>query len=277
MMKIKLLTFFGVLSHMALASGNQPSWSPVKLLKGPKTYYASWGYHRNWYSTSDINLRMGLGKRYVERPDYTNLIIQNARANDRPDFDKIHNLSTLTVPQFNARIGFVADYSGWGFELSYDHAKYVVKDYQTLHVSGYLNGKSLDTQMLIDPATFLHLEHTDGANFWMCNFTKTISVTSPVRKIRIRNMSKIGGGAVVPRTDVTFLGKRIDHNFHLAGYVLGIENAILLHIRKHFYTELSGKYAFAYITNALLNKSQNMYITQRFHTLMAFVNIGYCF
>lgn len=254
---------------------------PVPFIKntfaGSKKYYFSWGYNRDWYSKSDLNLRMGLGNEKKNQKDFFNLTVHDAIAKDRPDFDKILSLKSFTVPQFNARLGIIFDKSKWGIEICYDHAKYVVQDYQQVRVTGNLHGKEIDTSMVLDPVQFLHLEHTDGANFWMVNITKSVNL-SPMRSFfNIQNMSKIGFGTLLPRTDVTFLGVRRDNNFHIAGYVAGFENAVQLNAGKHLYAEISGKYAFAYYTNALINKENETYVTHKFHTLMAFLNLGYRF
>lgn len=273
MIKKYLLFFLGIACSFKMLATNFPILLK-STFKSSKTYYASWGYNKDWFSKSDLNLRMGLGNKYAERADYFNLVIHDAKAKDRPDFDKITNLQTVTVPQFNARIGFVSKQTNFGLEICYDHAKYVVTDNQTLRVTGQFHGNTVDTVMKIDPSNFLHLEHTDGANFWMCNLTKTFKLTPTYRFFQLHNMVKAGGGILIPRTDVTFLGNRKDNDFHIAGYVFGVENAIQLGLGKHFYTEVSGKYAFAYYTNALINKAQETYITHKFHTLMAFVNVG---
>lgn len=244
---------------------------------GPKEFYFSWGYHRNWYSKSDLHFRKGLGNEFAGEADYINFTVYEAKAKDRPDFDGIKDVANITVPQCNARLGFTNKRTGWGLELIYDHAKYVVQDFQNVSVKGNIHGKQVDTFMQLDPHKFIHLEHTDGANYWMLNLTKQFTLIQINKNVKLSNMLKLGGGINLPRTDVSLFGKRNNNNFHIAGYVLGFENALRFNLGKYIYSELAAKYAFVYFTNAIVDKAAHTFVTHKYHSAMAFVNLGVSF
>jgi hypothetical protein len=171
----------------------------------------------------------------------------------------------------------VSNYKGLGLEMSYDHAKYVVTDYQNLRVKGNLFGKTIDTQMIIDPGSFVHLEHTDGANFWMMALTLNKPLVKYKKRSLLDGIFKAGGGVVVPRTDVAFMGSRTNNRFHIAGYVYGVETGLHLNITKRLFSTISGKYAMAYYTNARVSRDPNAYVTHHFNAYLAMCMLGYRF
>lgn len=210
---------------------------------GNKRFYASWGYSRGWFSPSDLYFKGTLNDKNYE------LKVHKAKAHDRPDFN--HILPQITIPQFNARFGYVFNkIKGFAIELNYDHAKYVVTDYQTADVTGYYGERQYDGNTVLAPDTFLHFEHTNGANYWMLNFVYCRTI------IAKRNMSfcalfKAGEGILIPKTDVTLFGQRFDNKFHVAGNITAAEVGLRLNIRKTLYIEPAFKYAFCNYSKVL--------------------------
>jgi hypothetical protein len=243
------------------------------VLDSPKKVYFSWGYHRAFFSNSDLHFRnYSLNSNNDASGNY-DFVIKNAKAQDRPDFSKINDVKNISVPQFNVSLGFTSKYKNLGFEINYNHVKYVVNPNQTLAVKGQIFGQNIDSNMLLKPDYF-HVEHTDGANFWMANITKLYQISSNKKFVNLSNMIKIGGGMCIPRTDITFMGKRTNNRFHIAGYVLGIENGIQVNFGKHLYIENSYKYAFSYFTNAKVSNDKNAYLTHSFNSFLIFLNLG---
>ncbi|MCW3126885.1 MAG: hypothetical protein JWO03_2543 [Bacteroidetes bacterium] len=227
---LSLLLFIGTISglsarHQADSSGIRPF----------HRFYISWGYTKCWFSNSTIHF-----KGSVNNTPY-DFEIEHARAHDKPDMKAL--FPEVTVPQYVFRIGFFFDKKRqWALELNYDHAKYIVTDFQTAHVKGSINNSPVDQNMVLNPMTFVHFEHTNGANFYLINGVRRFEIWKSRRHIfRLNNMVKAGFGWMIPKTDVTLFGKRLDNKFHVAGYMFGLENSLRLNLGRWFFIEPSIK------------------------------------
>lgn len=207
--------------------------------------YLQWGYNRDWYSASDIHFSNG------GVYDFT---VHQAAAEDKPDFDGLINAPLqITIPQYNYRIGiYLNSKHTHAIEINFDHAKYVMKDYQRLKLTGQIDGEIIDKDTIIDPQ-FLHFEHTDGANFYHLNYVgqQTIFYNHKHTRALVSTVYKAGAGVVIPRTDVTYKGKELNNKFHVAGYILSIEAGIRFYPLKNFFFELTGKTGYANYLDAL--------------------------
>jgi hypothetical protein len=135
-------------------------------------FYFSWGYNRDRFSSSDIHFKNTSGdyNPVTGNNDSYDFIIYNAKAKDRPGLNNILK-TDLTIPQYNYRLGYyLNDERNFGFEINFDHVKYIMRDWQTLHIKGKIFDQEIDKDTLISPENFLHFEHSDGANFLMLNF-----------------------------------------------------------------------------------------------------------
>lgn len=204
------------------------------------TFYFAWGYNKNWYSTSDVRV-------HDESGDY-DFTIYDMKAHDRTHFDELFVVQP-SIPQYGYRLGYWMPNQKFGVEIKFDHAKYIVDDYQTARLRGTINGEFYDTDTLITPE-FMHLEHTDGANFLMFNvmYRKDLHRS---RFVRISGVAKFGAGIVVPRSDVTLFGQRWNHCFHVAGQIVGVECGIRSEFFRYLFIEVSGKGAFANFNKVL--------------------------
>jgi len=81
---------------------------------------------------------------------------------------------------------------------------------QTAHLKGTIGENTFDQDTLINPA-FLKFEHTNGANFYLLNYFRTISLFHR-NKFSVTAFGKAGAGTVIPKTDVTIFGTRLDNN-----------------------------------------------------------------
>ena len=227
--------------------------APAKKVKG--TFYLAWGYNRDWFSKSDIHFKnttevVNNQKGGVQSYDFT---IYDVTARDRPGIKDIFR-TDLTIPQYNYRIGYYFNKKyDMGIEINFDHVKYIMEDFQTRHVTGTIHGQTIDKDTLIDPNTFLHFEHSDGANFLMLNFMKRQKLfVSKNDKHWISAVAKIGFGPVIPRTDVTLFGDHLNNRFHVAGYCTGVEVGLRYDAFKHIYLEYTAKGSFANYTDVLV-------------------------
>jgi hypothetical protein len=218
-----------------------------------RKFYFTWGYTKSVYSKSTIHLRNHSGQYnpVTDRYDNYDFTIYNATAHDRPDYDKIRDVVNITIPQFVGRLGYQLN-DKWGVEINYDHTKYVVDDYQKLHVKGEINNNWIDQDTLLDPDSFLHFEHTDGANFWMINAVRRWTLYQPGKNFRTSWVLKPGAGVVIPRTEVWLFGQKLNNNWKLAGWIVGVETGLRVEFLKRGIFEFVTKGTYADYVNAFI-------------------------
>lgn len=237
-MRIYILAIALILSLPALAQKKKD-----KLLEG---MYVQWGYNTEWYTKSNIHFKMSNGN---------NFILHHAKAHDKPDIDAVTKKPLeVSIPQYNYRVGFYLDKKHTtAIEINFDHPKYVVTDGQNVHVTGKIDGKPVDGDSILNRATFLHFEHTDGANWLHINYVKQHVLFTTKKKARplVSYIWKAGAGINIPRTDFTWRGERLNNRFHVAGYNLGVEGGVRLYPLKKFFFEFTGKTGYVRYINAL--------------------------
>ena len=212
--------------------------------------YFQWGYNTEWYTNSNIHFKMSNGN------DFT---IHHAKALDKKDFqDIIKEPTQISIPQYNYRFGFYLNKSKTrAFEINFDHAKYVVTDGQTVHVTGKIDGKPVNGDSVINPARFLHFEHTDGANWLHFNYVQQSTLLQNNSQTRplVTLLWKVGAGINIPRTDFTWRGDRLNNDFHVAGYNISAEGGARLYASHKLFLELTGKSGYVKYINALVNST----------------------
>ncbi len=222
---------------------------------GKGSFYFSWGYNKDWFSKSDIHFKNTTGEYnpVTGNNDYYDFTVYDAKAKDRPGFKDILR-TDLTIPQYVYRLGYYFNNKqDIGVEINFDHAKYVMVQWQTLRVKGNILGKEIDQDTLISPVDFLALEHTNGANFLMLNFLKRQQLlVSNNKKHWLSGVVKVGAGIVIPKTDVRLFGQRLDNKFHIGGWVAGVEAGFRYDALKYFFLEYTAKGSFANYTNVLV-------------------------
>jgi hypothetical protein len=231
--------------------------------------YFEWGYNRDWYSKSTITFN---------GPNNAGLPYQftayDLKAKD--DFREDDLVTEMFVPQYGYRIGYIFNpKKGFGIEFNYDHAKYVVTNGQTAHVAGMIDDQFFDTDTIVD-SPFLHFEHTNGANFCMINFVWERYIhTSKSGKFHLVHTIKGGLGVVVPKTYIQINGHDLDNDFHIAGYIGGVETGLKAFYKEHFFLNLAAKYSYANYYNAL--GLDNGKVSHHFLVFEALLSIGYQF
>lgn len=248
-------------------------------VKKKRTFYLGWGYNRDWYSKGNIRLQNS-NPQLINGTYYTyDFTVYNAKAQDRPQFDRIYDVANITIPQFSVRGGmFFNDKHDLGLEINYDHAKYVVQDYQKVRVAGQINGQSFDKDTILDPNTFLHYEHTDGANFIMINLVKRWKLL--YTKNNDNNLGiivKPGAGIVYPRTAVALFGNYFNNDWKISGVVAGIEAGLRAEFLKHGYLEFTGKGGYANYINTLVQGRGYGKASNQFWFFEAILILGFQF
>lgn len=225
----------------AVAFGQKDS-----LKKKNRQLYLSWGYTKALYSKSTIHFKNTsmTHNEYRGKPDNYDFKIYNAHASDRPDLNKIKDVINLTIPQFVGRVGYMWN-EKWGIEMNYDHTKYIVNDWQTVHIKGQIDGMPVDKDTIMNPDRFLHFEHTDGANFWMLNAVRKWDLYKRSKNFCASAVLKPGAGVVFPRTDVTIFGQELNNDWHVAGWIVGVEGGLRLEFLKRGLFELVAKGSYA--------------------------------
>lgn len=230
--------------------------------------YVQWGYNNAWYTKSNIHFKLSNGD------DFT---IHHAKAHQRPSFDAILKRPLeISIPQYNYRIGFYLNPAHTkALELNFDHTKYVVTDGQTVKVTGIIGGKQVDENRVLAPETFLHFEHTDGANWLHLNYVSqdTLLYSKRLKRNILTYVWKAGAGINIPRTDFTYHGDRLNNKFHIAGINASAEGGMRVYPFKSVFVELTGKTGFVDYINALAD-TKAMSGNRASHTFGYFEVIG---
>lgn len=205
--------------------------------------YFQWGYNRDKYSRSDLHL---------SKEGTYNITLHDAKATDQPNFKEFFKSPVdITIPQNSCRLGVYLNAAHThAIELNFDHAKYVVTDSQRLHMTGELYGSALDVNRVIEH-NYIHVEHTNGANFLMLNYVGQHEILSNKKRLLATVIWKGGGGIVIPKSYVIFMGRKLDNELHVAGCIFGAEGGLRFHVLKHLFMEATAKGGYADYFNAL--------------------------
>jgi len=203
--------------------------------------YLYWGYNRSAYSSSDIQFTSN---------DY-NFSLGNVAATDNQapfDWGVYFNLGLLSIPQYNARVGyFFSDHCE--ISLGADHMKYVVTQGQTVPINGEIGsaypryeGMYINDERLID-ADFLGYEHTDGLNFINIAFKRYDDILE-YKKFRLGISEGLEVGGLVPKTNVTLMGGERYDEFKWSGYGFSGVGAVTIRIYDNFFIQSEVKTGF---------------------------------
>ena len=264
MLKILLKLFFVLI---LLYSGNAHSQATAQ--KRPKgQLYISWGYNKDWYSPSDLHFSSNGNNDF----DFT---VFNVKAKDKPSFDRIFN-SAISIPQFIYRVGYTfARHPNMGIEIGFDHAKYIMTRNTVLRVKGKIFDNYIDKDTLVS-SDFLRFEHTNGANFLMVSyFQKRRIFNSTSGKSEVFAVLKPGAGIVIPQSEVALFGTDQNNNYHIAGYVVGLDLDLRYEYKKHFIFETGFKGVFANYLDVLSVADSKA--NHHFFCLEWLISIGYQF
>lgn len=235
----------------------------IKREKG--SFYFTWGYNKDWFSKSDLHFKQGGANPY----DFT---LYGVRAEDRPNFDELFN-KDISIPQFIYRFGYYFKNGKWGIEGSFDHSKYIMIQDQTVRMKGYIDEVSYDKDTVLSRG-FVQFEHTNGANFIMLSVLyRDRLLASNNNKHILQAVIKPGAGVVVPQSDVSINGVRQNNNYHVAGYIFGVEADLRYELGKHFFFETGFKGVWAnYIDVLAVDEAK---ANHSFFALEWIIGIGY--
>ena len=237
--------------------------------KRPKgQLYFSWGYNKDWFSKSNIHFKS------IGNDDY-DFTLNDVKAHDRPEFDRVFDWD-ISIPQFIYRLGYTfPKRPDIGFEISFDHAKYILTQNQVVHVYGKIHENFVDKDTILS-RNFIRFEHTNGANFLMLSFIKKNRLLFNATGTReLFSLIKPGAGIVIPQSQVALFGRDQNNKYHIAGYVFGVDLELRYEYKKHFLIETGFKGVFANYLDVL--SVGDAKANHSFFCLEYLVAIGYQF
>lgn len=200
-----------------------------------------WGWNRAAFTTSDIQFN---GDNY-------NFTLTNVIGKDRQsEFDArlYFNPKTITIPQYNFRIGYFL-HDHYQFSIGTDHMKYVVQAFQNVTINGYISGTGTAydgtyvNDMIKLEKDFLQFEHTDGLNYGNMELRR-FDVLLGRKNIALAFNEGLGVGILLPRTNTTLMNNPRYDEFHLSGYGFSAVLAANLTFFKYFFVQMEWKGGF---------------------------------
>jgi len=204
-----------------------------------RSVWGSWGYNEEWYTNSNVHIQQSaLGNNYE---------IVQAQARDHLGWNTGILNKALTIPQYNYRLGFyLNEQQDMGFELNFDHTKYLLRDPQTIHVTGTMNNQSVNEYVNFTQSNGFYYYLNNGANFFLFNFVKRWGITrSQSNNFALDFVGKAGIGPVVPHVQNMLFGEANLPHFQLGGWNTGVETVLRATIYKYAFVEFSQKVDYA--------------------------------
>ncbi len=212
--------------------------------KGDLFFY--WGYNHSWYDKSDINFT---GPNY----DFT---LKDVVAHDRQS-----NLSwaylnpgLISVPQYDIRVGyFIKD--NYSVSIGWDHMKYVVDIPQSVAITGHIGATisqenaptgayagDYNGQIINVNDKVLTFEHTDGFNYANVEVERYDDIwVAPSGNTSLTLEAGLGGGLMVPRSDVRLFGQGRNNHWNIAGYGVSAKLGLKFYVWKNIYLQNTTK------------------------------------
>jgi hypothetical protein len=227
--------------------------------------YVYWGYNRSIYSKSDVNF---------SGPDY-DITVKDLQAQDRPsrNFGTYVNPATLTVPQFNVRVGWYYKFR-WDISIGYDHMKYVMRKNQNLYLNGdagptttsQLNGVYTDLDGLVPiREEDLHYENTNGLNYISFQLSNTAPLfKSKDRKFAIQRRAGVGLGPVVTQTDFQWDGTPYHTKFGFSGYGVSAHAGLRFDFFNRFFLASNWSGGFIHLPKNRTAPNDELFAKQKF-------------
>lgn len=234
-------------------SQQQPGKKKKKFIK---EVYVSWGYNAEWYTHSSVQVSQpALGNNYT---------LEHVSAHDHLGWDDGLLHEAISIPQYNYRLGFLLDEEkGWGFEINFDHTKYIISD-QHMRIKGTLSDHPVDSTIAFNSANGFYYFLNNGANFLLFNVTKKWHLLRTSNdKVRLDFLGKFGIGPVIPHTQNELFGEKNQQGFQLGGWNTGAEGSLRATFFRYVYLEYSNKVDYARYSglNVYLGKARQAFGT----------------
>jgi hypothetical protein len=248
---------------------SHPAQAKQKKTKPNRTgsIYFSWGYNKEWYTNSTLS---------ISQPSLNNNYqLVQAHAHDHPGWDEGLFQEALSIPQYNYRLGyFFGPKQNLGFEINFDHTKYIIAEGQTISQTGTYNGQPLNNASVLftqNNGFFYYLNN--GANFLLFNVVKRFQLYQPHANFRVDLMCKAGIGPVIPHVQNMFFHQANQQQFQFGGWNTGVETALRATIYKYAFIEFSQKIDYARYSNLEIYEGT---AKQNFGTYELILSMGVC-
>ena len=229
-------------------------------------FYFSWGYNTEYYSKSNL---------YIDQPELnSNYVFKDVLAKDHIGWDRLFQYA-LSIPQYNYRVGyFFNERQDLGFEINFDHTKYIVRKDQSVMVTGQKDGQAINKAFVISDSVLIYYLN-NGANFLLFNLVKKKDFyTSPGSDFKISGLLKGGIGPVIPHVENVIFGNKNEPHFQIGGWNTGLEAALKITLFKHVFLEICNKLDYARYSHLRIYKGL---AHQSFFTYEIIGNLGYTF
>jgi hypothetical protein len=241
--EMKTLIFISFLIFLPFLGASQKT---SKDSQAKRAMFVYWGYNRSFYTDSKISF---FGPGY----DFS---LAGVQATDRPspEFKTYVNPSTLTVPQFNARIGFNFK-KKWALSFGYDHMKYVMVHGPTYLLSGRINplidpisnwSGDYNTEPVTTDESILHYENTNGMNYIRAEISHIDKLVRASNAFAIYSVSGLGAGLVLNYNDFTFAGEKSMTTLSMSGVGASAHLGLRLEFFRHFFLQANNSVGFLY-------------------------------
>ena len=230
---------FAVAFIIPFVSNGQNRHAKKKISFAQGTLFGYWGYNRSFYTKSNMTF---VGPGY----DFS---LNGVTAHDNPEkLSKVYfNPSKVTIPQFNARIGYYFKHH-WAISFGYDHMKYIFADKNEVLLSGVINegvdavsfgaGTYNSVPVTTDRSTF-HYENSDGLNYLRFELTRTDTWLRAGKNDWFAFSTNIGvaTGGLLSFNDFTFAGQKNVRTISMSGYGVSLHTGLRFEFFKHFFIQ----------------------------------------
>jgi hypothetical protein len=278
-MNVQKIIIYLVLVLSSLSFGQSVTGYKKKNSTTHGTLFAMWGYNRSWYTQSNIRFK---GSDY----DFK---LKNAKASDRPSdfsFSYYFNPNTLTIPQYNTRIGYYF-MDKWAFVVGWDHMKYVFNDKNEVLLDGFVTPGSdanwsgdYDNQPIVTNRDDFHYENTNGYNLIRFELMKSWDLWSvgSKKQFAITGHSGLAVGPALTFSDLNFQQKHTIGTPSLSGFGMALGGSIRTEFFRHFFMQIDMNLGVAALTRVRTRPDdRNQFARHTFGYSQYFVAAGWLF
>ena len=266
----KLLSVFLTLFAASFTHAQEAETSTTKpgywYIIGHGSIYFSWGYNTEWYTRSTLHV-----KQSSLQNDYE---LESVKAHDHRGWDEGLLQKALTIPQYNYRLGyFFNEKQDLGFEINFDHTKYIITDNQDMTLKGKLNGADVKETIHFSEGNGFSYFLNNGANFLLFNLVKRFELYNTRSKLlRVDLLTKAGVGPVIPHVQNVLFGEANHQGFQFGGWNTGLETTLRVSFLKYGFWEISQKVDYARYSNLRVYEGR---ANQAFGCYELIMNLGF--
>ncbi len=246
-----------------------------KVSYGKGTLYGYWGYNRSVYTKSNLRL---IGGGY----DFT---LKNASAHDNPShkLKEYVDLGNITVPQFNARIGYYFK-NHYALSFGYDHMKYIFDDGNQVLLDGTINpgvdtiwSGTYNNEPVRTDRDHFHYENSNGLNYLHFDLTRSdMLYRTKNRKFAISTNFGLGAGGILSFNDFNFGQQKDMVTISMSGYSVSAHAGLRLEFFNYVFLQAEGNTGFMHQVKVKTRPSDlNAYATQKYGFAMGHIVAGF--